>query len=113
MVTIPACHQQFVIQGSGTMSFDVPGASARLGAVLDAKPLITPADCCVGDRPTDRMRLATPPENRLVIDALSAHAQRALPDAVVPKDRVPAEDALRLSAEGLRLIVDTITGLVL
>ena len=28
------------------------------------------------------------------------------------EDRAPAEDALRLSAEGLRLIVDTIPGLV-
>ena len=75
------------------MSFDVLGASARFGA-----------EPC--------SRLPAPLENRPLIDTISAHAWRALPDGAVPKDRAPAEDALRLSAEGLRLIVDTIPGLV-
>ena len=64
------------------MSFDVPGASATLGAVVGANPMI------------------------------SARAWRSAPHGVMLEHRLPADDVLRLSAEGLRLIVDTIPGLV-
>ena len=57
-------------------------------------------------------RLAAPLENRFLIDAISTRGGRSAPDRVTLGDRAPAEDALRLSAEGLRLIVDTIPGLV-
>ena len=75
------------------MSFDVREASAKFGAVLDANPMITPGDRRLSATPGDGMRLPAPLENRLFIDAISAHARRALPDGVVLKHRVPAEGA--------------------
>ena len=53
--------------------------------------------------------------SRRRIDCLIATSRRTIADlrrTVSSEDRAPAEDALRLSAEGLRLIVDTIPGLV-
>jgi len=94
------------------MPFDVPGATERLGAVLDASSLFALGDRRTGATPADRMRPAASLENRLRVDAISAHVRRSVPAGVMPEDREPAEDALRLSAEGLRLIVDTIPGLV-
>ena len=67
------------------MSFNAHGGGAAFGAVLDTNA---------------------------TIDALSAPVSRSAPDGAVVGDRAPAEDALRPSAENLRLIVDTIPGLV-
>ena len=83
------------------MSFDVHGGGAEFGTVLDANPMIAPGDRRVSATPADGMRLAAPSENRLLIDAISAHVWRSAPDGVGLEDRAPAEDALRLSAEGL------------
>ena len=93
------------------MSFDVLGTSATFGAVLEANPTIAAMDRRVSATSADEMRLAV----LQGIDCLSTRSRPTNGDlrgTMFLEDRAPAEDALRLSSEGLRLIVDSIPGLV-
>ena len=73
----------FAVHVAGRGERTLPGASEKFGAMLDVHPMIAPGDRRVSATPPDEIQLAAPSENRLLIDAISAHVWRSAPDGVI------------------------------